>query len=63
MTTIQIKSAILEGKNLGNEVAEWYTLCKPSDNRYMISIKGRILLYKNINSAAKRISQLIKRGY
>jgi hypothetical protein len=63
MTTQEIKLALLEGKNFGNEVADWNSYCKPSENLFWIVIGERNLFCKNINSAAKRISQLIKRGY
>jgi hypothetical protein len=63
MTTKEIKTALLEGKNFGNELANWYSVCKPSENLFWIVIAERNLFCKNIESAAKRISQLIKRGY
>lgn len=63
MTTKEIKLALLEGKNFGNERADWYSVCKPSENLFWIVICERNLFCKNIESASKRISQLIKRGY
>jgi hypothetical protein len=63
MTHAEIKNALLEGKNFGNEASNWYSLCKPSQNRFWIVIQDRNIFCKNIESAAKRISQLIKRGY
>ena len=63
MTLNSIKLALLEGQNFGNESANWYTLCKPCDNRFLIVIGERYLSYKNINSATKRIWQLINKGY
>jgi len=63
MTTQEIKTAILEGVNFGNEVANWYSLCKPSEKRFIIVIGERHLFCKNIDSAAKRIKQLLNRGY
>ena len=62
MTTQQIKSALLEGKNFGNELANWYSYCKPSENRYWITIGDKNLFCKNIDSAAKRIKKLINTG-
>ena len=62
MTTIEIKSALLKGQNFGNEAANWFSLCKPSENRFWIVIGERNLFCKNIDSAAKRICQLIKTG-
>ena len=63
MKTQEIKQALLEGHNFEVEAANWYSLCKPSQNIYWIVIGERNLFCKNIDSAAKRISQLIKRGY
>ena len=63
MTIQEIKSALLEGRNFGNEAANWYSLCKPSENLFLIIIRERNLFCKNIDSAAKRILQLINRGY
>jgi hypothetical protein len=63
MTTQEIKSALLEGKNFGNEVANWYSVCRPSEKIFWIVIGERNLFCKNIESASKRISQLIRRGY
>jgi hypothetical protein len=62
MTTQEVKTALLNGENFGNEVANWYSLCKPSENRFWIVIGERNLFCKNIDSAAKRISSLMKRG-
>jgi hypothetical protein len=63
MTTQEIKEALLDDKQFGNESANWFTLCKASQNLYLIVIKERNLFCKSIDSAAKRISQLIKKGY
>ena len=63
MTIQEIKSALLEGQNFGNEAANWYSVCKPSEKLFWIVIGERNLFCKNIDSAAKRISQLIKRGF
>ena len=63
MTTKEIKSALLKGQNFGNEAANWYSLCKPSENIFYIVIGERNLFCKNVDSAAKRILQLINRGY
>ena len=63
MTTQEIKLALLEGKNFGNEAANWYSVCKPSENLFWIVIGEKNLFCKNIDSAAKRIAQLIKRGF
>jgi hypothetical protein len=63
MTTQEIKSALLEGQNFANESANWFSQCKPSHNLFLIVIAERNLFCKNVDSAAKRISQLLKRGY
>ena len=63
MTTQEIKLALLEGKNFGNEAANWYSVCKRSENLFWIVIGEKNLFCKNIDSAAKRIAQLIKRGF
>jgi hypothetical protein len=63
MTHQEIKSALLEGQNFENKAANWYSLCVPRRNLFWIVIGERDLFCKNVDSAAKRISQLIKRGY
>jgi hypothetical protein len=63
MTVKQIKQELLNGKNFGNDAANWYSLCKPIENIFLIVIGERNLFCKNIDSAARRIYQLMKRGY
>jgi hypothetical protein len=63
MTTQEIKSALLEGKQFANERANWFTICRPTEKLFCISIGERNVFCKNIDSASKRIAQLIKRGY
>ena len=63
MTTQEIKLALLKNQNFANELANWFTLCKPSENRFIIVINERYLFCKNIDSAAKRIFKLINKGY
>ena len=63
MKAQEIKTALLRGENFGNESSGWQSFCKPSENLYWIVINERNLFCKNIESASKRISQLIKRGY
>jgi hypothetical protein len=63
MKTQEIKSELLKGRNFSNEAANWYSVCNNSENLFWIVIGERNLFCKNIDSAAKRISQLIKRGY
>jgi hypothetical protein len=63
MTSQEIKTALLQGQNFANEAAGWYSVCRPNENMFWIVIGERNLFCKNIDSAAKRISQLIKRGF
>jgi len=63
MTIQEIKDALLEGKNFGNEAADWYSVCRPSENLFWLVIGERNLFCKNIDSAARCISRLIRRGY
>ena len=63
MTSKDIKAALLNGQNFGNESAGWYTLCKPSEGRFIIVIADKYVFCKSIGSAARRIFQLINRGY
>ena len=63
MTSKQIKKSLLEGQNFQNEAANWYSLCRPAENLFWIVIGEKNIFCKNIDSAAKKISQLIKRGY
>jgi hypothetical protein len=62
MTTREIKTALLQGQNFQNEAAGWYSVCRLNENMFWIVIGERNLFCKNIDSAAKRISQLIKKG-
>lgn len=63
MTSKQIKKSLLEGQNFRNEAADWYSLCRPSENLFWIVIGEKNIFCKNIDSASRKISQLIKRGY
>jgi hypothetical protein len=63
MTNKEIKKCLLEGQNFGNEVAGWYSICRPIEGLYMIVIGERNLFCKDIDSASKRISNLINRGF
>lgn len=58
-----LKQQIADGGQWGNEVADWFTLFRHKDRMYLIEIRGKNYFYKNIDSAAKRLAQLIKRGY
>ena len=57
----EIKEALIKGEDFNNENAVLYT-----DNfkgSYTIIIKGKYFSYKNISSYAKRVKQLLNRGY
>jgi hypothetical protein len=63
MTTKEVKQALLNGQQFGNEAANWYTVVSITKNMFWIVIGERNLFCKNIDSAAKKIAQLINRGY
>jgi hypothetical protein len=58
-----LRQEIVNGGNWSNENANWFTLFKPSENRYMIVINDKNYFYKNSSTAAKRLGQLLNRGY
>ena len=58
-----IREELIKGENFENESADWYTLNNPKNNVRMIVIRGENKFYKNIDSYAKRVVQLLKRGY
>lgn len=62
MTITEIKSKLLNGENFYNESSNWFTLCKPSENRFIIMIGEKIKIYNNINSISKKILKLINKG-
>jgi len=43
MTSKEIKSALLKGQNFGNEAANWYSVCRPSESLFLIVIGERNL--------------------
>jgi len=65
-TVKEVKSELLKGTQFGNEVADWFTLNRehidPKEAKVIV-IGGEYKFYKNIDSYAKRIVELIKRGY
>ena len=63
MKSQEIKLQLLNGQNFSNESANWFSLCKPSQNIFLIVINDKNIFFKNIDSAAKRIAQLLNRGY
>lgn len=63
MNTQEIKKALLNGAQFGNEAADWYTLNRCHvDGGKIIVINGRYCFYKTLDSFAVRIGQLIKKG-
>lgn len=58
-----LKEEILNGRNWENYYYDWYTLFKPSENRYIIVKNDKYYFYKNANTAAKRLGQLLNRGF
>lgn len=63
MNTQEIKEMLLDGYQFSNEIADWYTLSKPEEDRRIIVIGGEYRFYKTLNSYARRIFQLTNRGY
>ena len=65
MTTQEIKAELLKGRKVqfGNDSANWYTVNRPEENTRIIFFGTEAKFYKSINSYAKRVSQLINRGY
>jgi len=65
MTVQEIKTELLKGKQTqyGNEAADWFTINRPEENERIIFFGTSPRFYKNIDSYAKRIFQLINRGY
>lgn len=58
-----IKTQIQQGAQYHNEAADWWTIFRPSENFFMICVRGEDKFYKNLDSAARRTAQLLKRGY
>lgn len=73
MKNLEIKTALENGQNFGNDAAGWYTVNRPSENtRYIVFVQGfhersksgdDHVGYKNYSSYAKRVFQLMARGY
>lgn len=63
MTQVQqIKQDLTNGKQFGNELANWFSLVNVEKNYFILDIRGEMKFYKNLNSVAKRIKQLINTG-
>lgn len=63
MQTKQIIIDLQKGNQFSNERADWSTLSNPRLEQRIIVIDGEMFWYKTIESYAKRILQLTKRGF
>ena len=63
MTTNEIKTSLTNGVQFCNEVADWFSLVNVSQNRFILVIKDKTKIYKDLDSVSKKISNLLKRGY
>ena len=59
----EIKTKLENGEQFENTSADWYTLNNPNQNRRIIVIGTESFFYKNMDSYAKRVKQLINRGF
>jgi hypothetical protein len=62
MRTSEIKTALTNSQQFGNETANWYTLCSVKRNYFIIVINDKEVFFKSLNAAARRISKLINTG-
>jgi hypothetical protein len=58
----QIKADLTNGVQYENYVANWYSVINVEQNRFMLNINDEIKFYKNLDSVAKRINQLLNKG-
>ena len=58
----EIKEALENGEDFNNENANWSTQ-NCGKGAYLIWIGDDVIGYKNISSYAKRVKQLLNRGY
>ena len=58
----QIKQDLTNGVQYENYVANWYSVINVEQNRFMLNINDEIKFYKNLDSVAKRINQLLNKG-
>ena len=58
----QIKADLTNGVQYGNDAANWCSVVNVEKNRFMLNINEEIKFYKNLDSVAKRINQLINKG-
>lgn len=59
----EIKNNLKQGKQYQNLNSNWYTINRPKENFRAIVINEEIKFYKTINSYAKRVKQLLNKGY
>jgi tRNA U34 5-carboxymethylaminomethyl modifying enzyme MnmG/GidA len=58
----QIKQDLTNGVQYENYVANWYSVINVEQNRFMLNINDEIKFYKNLDSVAKKINQLLNKG-
>ena len=58
----QIKQDLTNGVQFGNDLANWCSLVNVEKNYFILDINGNMKFYKNLDSVAKRINQLINKG-
>ena len=58
----EIKLALLNGEQFGNEAANWFTICRIKENLFMLVIDDENIFFNNIDKYARRILKLIKTG-
>jgi hypothetical protein len=63
----EIKEALRNGEDFNNEKEDWATSNFPATDgcrgSYLIFIGDKIFGYKNLSSYARRVKQLLNRGY
>ncbi len=58
----QIKQDLTNRVQYGNDLANWFSVVNVEKNRFMICINDEMKFYKNLDSVAKRINQLVNKG-
>jgi hypothetical protein len=58
----QIKQDLMNGVQYGNDLTNWFSVVNVDKNRFMLNIQDEMKFYKNLDSVAKRINQLINKG-
>ena len=52
----------MNGVQYGNDLTNWFSVVNVDKNRFMLNIQDEMKFYKNLDSVAKRINQLINKG-